>query len=181
MKNLSTLSVAVLLAAGLLTANAIPINITTSGGVDVVAAPSSDLGDFGNATVFAWLGNDITTYNSLNSTSLPGPTTVSGTAGLTGGVGGTSISLNVSGYDYLFFHWGGQGGGWAQAFYVGGSSGEFTFNSSLIANGDGPPAVGGLSFYSLYGPQGVPDGGSTMLMLGAAFSSLGLVARRLKR
>src|SRR5882724_12748849 len=116
----------VLLAALLPLANAVPINITVSGGVDVVAAPKSDLGNFGDATVLSWLTGDITAYNAINGTSLPGPTTFGGMVGLTGGTGGNSITLDVSGFDYLFFHWGGQGGGWAQAFYVGGSAGSFS-------------------------------------------------------
>jgi hypothetical protein len=163
------------------TAHAIPtpINITVSGGADVVAAPKSDLGDFGDATVLSWLTTDVANYNGLNSTTLPAPVAITGLTGVTGGAGGNSITLNVTGFDYLFFHWGGQGGGWAQAFYVGGSTGNFTFDNSAIGTGQGP-SVGGLSFYSFYDPS-VPDGGSTVMMLGAALSGLGLAVRRFQK
>lgn len=179
-------AVCAILLALIASANAVPINITTSGGANVIAAPKSDLANFGDATVLSWLTGDIITYNSLNSKSLPAPTTITGQIGLSGGTGGNSITVNVTGFDYLFFHWGGQGGGWAQAFYVGGSTGSFAFDNSAIGTGTGP-SVGGLSFYSFYGPtpivthNSVPDGGSTIMMLGAALSGLSLVVRRLKQ
>ena len=171
-----------ILLALVASANATPINITTSGGADVTAALGSDLGNFSESTVLSWLTSDVITYNSLNSSSLPTPTTVAGQTGLTGGTGGNSISLNVTGYDYLFFHWGGQNSGWVQAFYVGGSTGDFSFNSSAIGTGSGP-SVGGLSFYSFYGPttNSVPDGGTTIMMLGATLSGLSLMVRRFKK
>jgi hypothetical protein len=161
------------------TANSIPVNITVSGGALVVAAPKSDLGDFGDATVLNWLTGDVSSYNTLTSSSLPAPVSIS-QIGLTGGAGGNSIVLDLTGTaDYLFFHWGGQGGGWAQAFNIAGLTGDFTFDNSLIGTGQGP-SVGGLSFYSLYGPTSVPDGASTMLMLGAALSGIALIKRRIQ-
>jgi hypothetical protein len=180
MKTLAMLIAAAALVAST-SANAIPVNITTSGGADVVAAPKSDLGDFGDATVFSWLASDIITYNSLNSSSLPALLSNADQIKLTSGAGGNSITLNVTGFDYLFFHWGGQGGGWAQAFYIGGSTGSFTFDNSAIGTGRGP-SVGGLSFYSFYDDpptNDVPDGGTTALLLGLAVSGLGLIRRKL--
>lgn len=182
MKIKSVLFVAVLLAipAFLPSVKAVPINITTSGGALVSAAPKSDLGDFGDATVLNWLTADVLSYNSITASSLGSPISVLGQIGQTSGTGGNSITLNVTGFSYLFLHWGGQGGGWAQAFYVGNSAGSFNFNNSLVGTGQNP-SVGGLSFYSFYNSNNVPDGGSTVMMLGAALSGLSLVVRRFKK
>jgi hypothetical protein len=157
--------------------HATPVDITVSSGSSAIAAPKSDLGNFGDNTVLTWLASDINSYNTLNGTSLGAPLTVAGQIGQTSGVGGNSITLDVTGYQYLFFHWGGKDGGWAEAYYVGGSTGSYTFNNTPIGTN---PQVGGLSFYSFYNSVSVPDGGSTMLMLGAAFSALGLIVRRVK-
>ncbi len=164
-----------------------PVNITVSGGTDVIAAPKSDLGDFGDPTVLSWLTTDVVNYNTINSTTYPAPVTVTGQIGQTSGAGGNNITLDLTGtYDYLFFHWGGQNGGWAQAFYIGGLTGDFSFDNSLIGTGQGP-SVGGLSFFSYYGPGPVPtqnnapDGGVTAAMLGMALTGFGLVARRIKK
>ena len=171
------LTILSVLAAAMSAAVATPINVTVSGGASVVAAPKSDLGDFGDATVLSWISSDIPAYNTLHSTSLPGATGVGALIGQTGGTGGTSITLDVTGYTYLFLHWGGQDGGWAQLFYVGNSAGTFSFDNSAIGQN---PIVGGLSFFSFYGPNTVPDGGSTLLLLGSALSGLGMVVRRFK-
>ena len=158
-----------------------PINITVSGGADVVAAPKSDLGTFGDANVLTWMNKDIINYNSLNSASLPGAISSGGAALSSSGTGGNSVTIDVTGLGYLFLHWGGQGGGWAQLFYIGSATGNFTFDNSNIANSQ--PLVGGLSFARDYGivNHTVPDGGSTMLLLGMTLSGLTLVARRLKQ
>lgn len=161
----------------------IPVNVTMSGGVAVVAAPDSDLGDFGDTTVFNWLTTDVTSFNSTYSTSYPMPTeNLNGTPlqKVSTGSGPSSITLSVDDYDYLFFHWGGQNGGWAQAFYVGDSSGSVEFD----APPGGHPAVGGLSFYSIYGairqPSAVPDAANTFATLGIGIAGLSFVGSKMK-
>jgi hypothetical protein len=85
---------------------------------------------------------------------------------------GTTIDLGTQGtYDYLFAHYGGPGGGFAEVWYVGNVSGTITI-----------PAIGlghGLSGWALFtGPSGVvPEGGATVMLLGAALAAIG-VARR---
>lgn len=84
---------------------------------------------------------------------------------------GTSVALGNSGlYSYLWAHYGGPGGGTVKVWYVGDLSGTITIPAS-----DGH----GLSGWTLFGPgvPGVPDGGTTAMLLGAALSALG-VARR---
>jgi len=87
---------------------------------------------------------------------------------------GTSmtIDLGMQGtYDYLFAHYGGPGGGFAEVWNVAGLSGMITI-----------PALGlghGLSGWALFtGPNGaVPDGGATVMLLSAALGALGLARR----
>ena len=179
------------------TANATPIisqddNITISGGSLVLRAPKSDIGDYGDLTVFNYIKTDVSLYNApilghKLTTPLPTPTAkdTSGTPFLGGaftGSGPNKIDLTLGGYDYLFLHWGGHGGGWEQVYYVGGLSGLYEFDQPTKA-GDNSDTIGGLSFYSFYGPnppRNVPDGGITVLLLGAALSGLGLIRRKLR-
>jgi hypothetical protein len=85
---------------------------------------------------------------------------------------GTSINLGTQGtYDYLFAHYGGPGGGTAEVWYVGDLSGVINI-----------PSIGfghGLSGWALFtAPNGsVPDGGATVMLLGAALGALGMVRR----
>jgi hypothetical protein len=187
------IGIAVLIAVGTLSqlAEAIPSvisqndNITISSGSLVTA--SSGLSNYGDPAVFPWLKNDVLLYNAPIAgahltTPLPTPTDNSGvpfqkvSSGFQPGGASGSVDITLGGYDYLFLHWGGQGGGWGQAYYVGGLTGTFEFDAPPGGN----PAVGGLSFYSFYGPTtGVPDGGTTVFLLGAAVSGLGMLRRRL--
>jgi hypothetical protein len=84
---------------------------------------------------------------------------------------GTSINLGAGGtYTYLFAKYDGPNYG-SEVWYVGDLSGIITI----------PAKAGryGLSGWTLFGPgvPGVPDGGTTAMLLGAALSVLG-VARR---
>jgi hypothetical protein len=85
---------------------------------------------------------------------------------------GTTINLgNGTLYSYLFAKYGGQDPV-AEVWYVGNLSGIITI----------PAAAGqyGLSGWTLFGPGsavGVPDGGITVMLLGAALAAIG-VARR---
>lgn len=163
-----------------------PVNITMSGsppftGSTSVIANNESPSDFGDATVLNWLKADVSAYNATYTASYAIPTAGAGNAPLekvTTGSGPSSINITLGEYDYIFLHWGGQNGGWAQAFYIGDGTGTYTFESPP----GGHPAVGGLSFYSLYGPtqKSVPDGGSTAILLGASLSFLGLVRRRFR-
>jgi hypothetical protein len=83
---------------------------------------------------------------------------------------GTSINLGTqSTYDYLLAHYGGPGGGFSEVWFVGDLSGAFSIAG--IGNGHG------LSGWALFtaGGQGVPDGGATVMLLGAALGALGMV------
>ena len=85
---------------------------------------------------------------------------------------GTNVNLGAVGtYDYLFAHYGGPGGGFAEVWYVGNLNGMIT----IPATGNGH----GLSGWALFtAPSGgVPDGGATAMLLGVALGVLGVVRR----
>jgi hypothetical protein len=88
----------------------------------------------------------------------------------------TTINLGAVGtYTYLFAKYDADNAG-AEVWYVGDLGGVITI----------PATWGryGLSGWTLFGPgsgQGVPDGGTTVMLLGAALGSLGVARRFLKR
>jgi hypothetical protein len=157
-------------------ASGLPINVTMSGGAPVAAAPKSDLGNWNDATVFDWLVSDVANYETLNGVDLPTVTDIGNQMGLTSGAGGNSITLDLipPPYNYLVLRWQGQQGGWAQAYFIDNHLGELTFDNGEI------PGAGKLLSYSLISDAPVPDGGITLVLLGAAVSGLGLLRRKLR-
>jgi hypothetical protein len=91
---------------------------------------------------------------------------------------GTSTTINlgaVGTYTYLFAKYDAGNAG-AEVWYVGDLGGSITI----------PATWGryGLSGWTLFGPgsgTGVPDGGTTAMLLGAALGALGIARRFLKR
>jgi VPDSG-CTERM motif len=84
---------------------------------------------------------------------------------------GTTINLGAGGlYTYLFAKYDGPNYG-SEVWYVGDLSGVITI----------PATAGGygLSGWTLFGPgvPGVPDGGTTVMLLGAALGALGIARR----
>src|SRR6266480_5609334 len=83
--------------------------------------------------------------------------------------GTTTIDLGTGLYSYLFAKYDGPNFG-AEVWYVGNLSGIITI-----------PATGGgyaLSGWTLFGPGGrVPDGGPTVMLLGAALCGIGILRR----
>jgi hypothetical protein len=85
---------------------------------------------------------------------------------------GNMVDLGTQGtYAYLFAHYGGPGGGFAEVWYVADLSGSIAIPATAGSHG--------LSGWALFsGPNGgVPDGGATVMLLGAALSALGVVRR----
>ena len=88
----------------------------------------------------------------------------------------TNINLGAGGvFSYLFAKYDGQNDR-SQVWYVGNLSGMLTIPA------DGPLGHG-LSGWILFGPggvpPGVPDGGTTVMLLGAALGALGMARRYL--
>jgi len=97
------------------------------------------------------------------------------TASATGAVSGTgtTIDLNAIGgtFTYLFAKYDG-GNDLSQVWNISGLTGVITIPA------DGPLGYG-LSGWILFGPTGgqVPDGGTTVMLLGAALGALGMARR----
>jgi VPDSG-CTERM motif len=89
--------------------------------------------------------------------------------------------VDLAGFSYAVVHYGvGRGG-------VPGSGGGIAFFQitndldTFPQNGSGPNGFGGISSVDLFGGiPGVPDGGATVMLLGAALGALGVVRRYLK-
>ena len=155
---------------GAATAFAVPIDLNPTNSVPDNA---------GSAVVTTWLNGLITTYNGANNPDLPSPATLTfdsnvdpAMPGYPGNTG-TSIAMPMGTYEYLVLKWGGGfNPGTFSAFYIGGTSGIWTFNS---------PNNRDLSGYRLYDattrPPSVPDGGTGVMLLGAALAGLGLIRR----
>jgi len=115
--------------------------------------------------------DNLITRSKNDFGSLPGPATLAlrGT--------GTAIDLSVQGtYDYLLAHYGGPGGGTVEVWFVGNLSG--LINIPQIGFGHG---LSGWALFTGPGGVGVPDGGATVMLLGAGLGMLGLAGRFLAR
>ena len=110
---------------------------------------------------------DGQTYFRSGNTFSPSPQAVLG--GLADGTS-TTINLGSGLYTYLFAKYDGPNYG-SEVWYVGDLSGIITI----------PATAGryGLSGWTLFGPgvPGVPDGGTTAMLLGTALSVLGIARR----
>jgi hypothetical protein len=108
---------------------------------------------------------DGQTYTRSNNDFGPLPTAVFALNGT-----GTKINLGTGLYTYLFAKYDGPNYG-SEVWYVGNLSGIITI----------PATAGGyaLSGWTLFGPggNGVPDGGTTVMLLGAALGALGMARR----
>jgi hypothetical protein len=114
--------------------------------------------------------DNLVTRSMNNFGPLPGPATLAlrGT--------GTAIPLGAQGtYDYLFAHYGGPGGGTVEVWFVGNLGGPLNIPQTGFGHG--------LSGWALFtaGGVGVPDGGATVMLLGAALGVLGVTRRWLIR
>ena len=87
---------------------------------------------------------------------------------------GTTINLGSGLYSYLFAKYDGPNAG-SEVWYVGNLSGIITIPAFGLAG-----QHYGLSGWTLFGPGGggqVPDGGTTVMLLGAALGALGMARR----
>ena len=111
--------------------------------------------------------NNLVTRSMNDFGPLPGPATLAlrGT--------GTTVNLGPTPgvYDYLFAHYGGPGGGFAEVWFVGNLNGSISIPATGLGHG--------LSGWALFTAPGgvVPDGGTTAMLLGAALGALGVVRR----
>ena len=110
------------------------------------------------------------TFHRSNNAFSPLPTAAFALNGTS-----TTIDLGTGLYTYLFAKYDGPNYG-SEVWYVGNLSGIITIPATAGRGGYG------LSGWTLFGPGGqqVPDGGTTVMLLGAALGSLGMARRFLK-
>jgi len=165
-------------------ARALTIGDTQELGTVMFGIPTGDdnITAYVNAMIGLGLGGQTTVDNNLITRSmndfgpLPGPAVLLLRVDTPNPPpGDTSIDLGAGGlYSYLFAKYDGPNQG-SEVWYVGNLSGIITIPNFWNQYG--------LSGYALFGPggQGVPDGGTTVMLLGAALGTLGMARRFLKR
>jgi hypothetical protein len=128
----------------------------------MVALAPGDSGTFHNPPFAQTITRSSNTFASLPNALVPGAVT-----GFS-----TTINLGAGVYSYLFAKYDGQND-LSQVWYVGNLSGIVTI-----------PALGpsghALTRWKLFPGGQVPDGGTTVMLLGAALGALGMARRFLK-
>jgi VPDSG-CTERM motif len=128
--------------------------------------PTSDLNFLLNQ-ISLWNGSpNVPEVPSLLDSQL-GPPRVGASYDITG-----NSYTALPGWQYVVFHFGngqagGSPGGYYQAWYLGGNGGTFTV-----------PSVGGKPVGGFSSARYVPDGGSTVMLLGAALGVIAAARRK---
>jgi hypothetical protein len=133
------------------------------------------LGLGGSTHVIIGPHDNLVTRSNNDFGALPGPAVLA-----LNGTGNTNIDLGDGTlYSYLLAKYDGPNGA-SEVWFVGGMAGLVDIPSF----GFGPAGTTkyGLSGWTLFGPgvPGVPDGGTTVMLLGAALGALGMARRFLK-
>ena len=98
------------------------------------------------------------------------------TGGLKDDTGNNVVNLGTGGFTYLIAKYDGPNGG-SEVWNVQGLTGIYTIPLFGLAGQNF-----GLSHWTLFGTgSGVPDGGTTVMLLGAALGALGMARRFLNR
>jgi len=138
----------------------------------------------------AFYSRSFNNFGSLPAATATGAVTATGIQD-----GNTAVTVNLgTGYQYLFVAYDGPNGS-AAVFNVGGLTGTVDLyryaKAELDANGNPTGNLIGsnvaaqgfklMTGWTLLNPTGVvPDGGTTVMLLGAALGALGMVRRKLK-
>jgi VPDSG-CTERM motif len=109
---------------------------------------------------------------SLSVHGAPYPAAVFGLNGNT-----TTINLGTTGYQYLFAKYDGPNAG-SEVWDVNGLLGIITIPANGLAGQN--YGLSGWTLFSGTGGNSVPDGGSTVMLLGAALTGLGVARRYVK-
>ena len=100
------------------------------------------------------------------------------TGGIKDNSGGNTVDLGTGGFTYLIAKYDGPNGG-SEVWNVQGLTGIYTIPLIGFATKQHPEGYG-LSHWTLFGPGGqVPDGGTTVMLLGAALGARGMARRYL--
>ena len=160
----------------------------------VIKLPTLDLNNFpsyGDENVGIQVNNAINVYNAVFLASLPdygvGSTPDFKADNSVFGTNLLSIDLTLGSYNYVFLHWGGpdidESYKNPELYYIGSDTGTYTFVAPWNTAPD-PDKQYGLSFYSFYSEvpptSNVPDGGSTVALLGLGMIGMTVIGRRVK-
>jgi VPDSG-CTERM motif len=191
MKRLVTVAAALAFACSL-SSNAYALAITDSGVVGTVEAgtqSSNTTNEAAWANYLLSLGANQTTTadapgdtNSATENYQTGPTDYNGT--VSGGVQGATGDYTVSGnYDYVLVKYDGQNAGYVLFNMADWGSSTLPQYSYTIwgANDEQYQISHYTGFCSTGTCSSVPDGGSTVALLGSALFAFGMLARRLRK
>ena len=148
-------------------AQALPIRLDTTPYISPDTSIPGNPSNQGQGTVRDWLQDLVNAYNAANNPDLPDVDSQPAFEYEEKQKDVRSLEISVAGYTYLTVHWGGKKKtDHTQAWYLGGTLDTFELVS---------PTGKGLSGYRLWNevPR-VPDGGSTLALLGLGL--LGLLA-----
>jgi VPDSG-CTERM motif len=189
-KKLAMIAAAIAFACSL-SSNASALTINDPGVVGTVNGVSGDGGSLPAELVLAQnildLATGVNDYQYAGDTAHyydASNTNYSGT--LSGGVAGSVQDLTVTGVDYVLAKYDGQSAGYV-LFYVGG--GTYTlpeFSYTIWGTDPGQYQISGYTSFTCTGcppppPVSVPDGGSTVTLLGTALFAFGMVARKFRK
>lgn len=151
------------------------INISTNSTSTALVGdiPFTDLPNNNPTSNFNALVSDVSRYETYSATNLPDP--------VYAGYGDYSPgTVSLTGFDYAVLHYGkgpngATPGGGIVFYYLNGMTGNYAFPT----NGLGPNGFGGLSSIRLFvgGPTTVPDGGTTVMLMGIALAGVALLRR----
>ena len=139
-----------------------------------------------------WGDHNNPLYSRTTLGANPGGWTaaVAGNAGLSGSVsdGGPTLTIDLTGsFQYLVVTWDGQNGGVAVFDVSSLGAGDHIVLSryafpDAATHGDLLPGNGQylMTHWTLLNPTSVPDGGATVMLLGAALGALGMARRFLR-
>ena len=135
-------------------------------------------------------GNPLYSRSFNNFGTLPAATATGAVLGTNIADGTTAVTVNLlGGFQYLVAAYDGPNGGVA-VFNVGGLTGSVDLyryakplaNGNLVGSNTAQQGFYKMTGWTLLNPTGgVPDGGTTVMLLGAALGSLGMARRFLKR
>ena len=154
----------------------LPLNSSSMLVNDIQAKALSDFGPGESpAAQLNWLQQDVAQYDlNFGQTLVPPPAQMGTSEG--------TDAVTVMAGDYLVLHYGSGPGGSPSGGIVGlffDTSGTY----DIPQNGSGPNGFGGISFATLFvgTSEEVPDGGSTVVLLGSSLLAVGLGRSRFFR
>lgn len=160
--------------------------LTAAANADLVLSPFGDVPKNGTGIGGGNSNNAENNFFRLEAYIAANPSFSIGTPTFAGAErieGGLSEPIDLTGFCYAVVHYGAGHGGTKGS---GGGVAFFTITNdsdTFPQSGSGPNGFGGISSVDLFACEGdhnVPDGGTTVMLLGGALTGLGLMRRYIK-